>query len=268
MGTTLPMAVTNPLSSDTLTEYLAYLKLPAMRASFVDLASTAAQEGQTHLEFLGRLVEKEVVSKKDRAARSRTAAAQIPVIKTIDSWDWTWNAAFIKREQIMPLFSLELARLKKNLIILGQQGLGKTHLSVALAHAACVSGINTRFTTAADMLNRLHAAMADHSLEKALQAYTRPSLLVIDEVGYLPFNKEAGDLFFQVVAKRYERGSIVLSCNRGFRQWSEIFADPIVAAAIIERLVHHGEILTLKGKSYRLKGKKDLDTNLAGSDKA
>jgi DNA replication protein DnaC len=245
------MPARTSLSPEILSEHLNYLKLPVMRTHFAEIAHEAAQTGQTHLEFLGKLVEKEVISKKERAARSRTAAAQLPVIKTMDTWDWTWNAAYIKREQIMPLFSLEFVRRKNNLILLGKQGLGKTHIDLALAYTACANGIHTRFTTAADMLNRLHAALADHSLDKALQIYTRPTLLVIDEVGYLPFSKEAGDLFFQVVAKRYERGSIVLGCNRAFKQWSEIFADSIVAAAIIERLVHHGDVLTLKGLSLR-----------------
>lgn len=265
MEESVPMTQTPTPSPETVGEYLAYLKLPVMKAQFLDLAQQAAREGQTHLEYFGRLVEKEVVSKKDRAARSRIAAARLPVIKTMDEWDWTWNAVNIRREQIMPLFSLELPRRKHNLLILGGQGLGKTHICLALGYTACVNGINTRFTTAADMINRLHAAMADHSLERALQAYTRPSLLVIDEVGYLPFSKEAGDLFFQVVAKRYERGSIILTCNRAFKAWNEIFADSIVAAAIIERLVHHGQVLTLRGKSYRLRGKKSLDIELPDS---
>jgi DNA replication protein DnaC len=112
------------------------------------------------------------------------------------------------------------------------------------------------------MINRLYAATADRSLEKALLTYTRPALLVLDEVGYIPFSKEAGDLFFQVIAKRYERGSILMTCNRAFKDWNEVFSDTVVAAAIIDRLVHHAQVLTLKGKSYRLKGKEAIEADL------
>lgn len=244
-----------------LEAFLAYLRLGAIQSNYQKLARIAAESGQTHLEFLEALLEEEVRIKRERAARSRLAAAKMPVIKTLDGWDWTWNAKTIKREQIVPLLDLRILDDHSNLLILGRQGLGKTHISLAITHAACCRGVSTLFTTAADMLNRLYAATADRSLEKALGIYTRPTLLVIDELGCLPLSKEAGDLFFQVVAKRYERGSIVLSCNRGFKLWSEIFADPVVAANIIERLVHHSQIVVLKGKSYRLKGKESIATD-------
>jgi DNA replication protein DnaC len=252
--------MTKPDSPEVLDANLDYLRLGTIRSRYRDRVKEAVKNGQTHLEFLGNLVDEETRTKKDRALRSRLAAARMPAIKTLDGWDWKWNAQNIRREQILPLLDLEILKEKdkRNLLLMGRQGLGKTRIALAIAHAACCRGVSTLFTTAADMLNRLYAATADRSLEKALRVYTRPTLLILDEVGYLPFSKEAGDLFFQVVAKRYEQGSIVLTCNRAFKDWSEIFADSVVAAAIIERLVHHSQIVVLKGRSYRLKDKESV----------
>ena len=250
-----------PPVSEALAGQLEYLRLPAMRTHYKEFARRAVEAKQTHMEFLTALVEEEVRIRNERSIRSRLAAAKMPAIKTLDGWDWKWNAPGVRRETILPLFDLNFVQEKNNILIVGRQGLGKTRIALALAHKACSQGINTRFTTAADMLNRLMAATADHTLERALLLFTRPKLLIIDEVGYLPFSKEAGDLFFQVIAKRYERGSIILTSNRAFKDWNEIFADSIVAAAIIERLVHHAEILTLKGKSYRLKDRQELEND-------
>ena len=251
---------TSPHDPDRLDEYLKYLRLNALQEAYQEFARRAADTGQTHLEFLASLIEEEVRIKRERTARSRLRAAKMPVTKTLDGWDWTWNARTIRREQIVPLLDLSILDDLSNLLLIGRQGLGKTRIALAIAHAACCRGVPTLFTTAADMINRLYAATADRSLDKALGIYTRPTLLVIDELGCVPLSKEAGDLFFQVIAKRYERGSIVLTCNRGFKRWGEIFADSVVAANIIERLVHHSQIIVLKGKSYRLKGKESLDT--------
>ena len=258
--------MTTPTLADTLDTHLDYLNLGSMRSNYRESARRAGETGQTHLEFLADLVEGEVGKKMDRSSRSRLAASKMPAIKTLDGWDWKWNAKYIRREHIVPLLDLDLLKDASNLLLMGEQGLGKTRISLAIAHAACCRGVQTLFTTAADMLNRLYAATADRSLEKALRIYTRPSLLIIDEIGALPFSKEAGDLFFQVVAKRYERGSIVLTCSRDFNSWGEIFADPVVATAIIERLVHHSQIIVLKGKSYRLKGKEGIHTDTVAKD--
>lgn len=258
---------TTKQAPDTLTVQFDYLKLPYMRDHHGEHIRRAQESGETHLEFVTKLADREVQRKRDQAMRRRVSAAKLPVIKTMDAWDWTWNAQHIRREQIMPLFDLEFAQAKEksNLILVGGRGLGKTHIALALAHEACCQGIPTLFTTAADMLNRLYAATADKSLEKALLVYTRAPLLVLDEVGYIPFSKEAGDLFFQVIAKRYERGPTLLTCNRAFKDWNEVFTDTVAAAAIIDRLVHHAQILTLKGKSYRLKGKEAIEADLKTS---
>ncbi len=252
--------------TELLTERLHYLQLPAMRQHHVGFAQQAIQQGLSHSEFLARLVDEEVRGRRERAAKARLAASKMPCVKTLDGWDFKWNAGTIRREHLVPLLELSFLATKSNLVLLGRQGLGKTHIALAVGHAACLHGVRTLFTTAASMINRLHAAEADHSLEKALLVYSRPTLLIVDEVGYLPFSKQAGDLFFQLVAQRYERGSIVLTSNRDFKSWNQIFTDTGVAAAIIERLVHHAQIVTLRGKSYRLKDKTGLNAALdAGS---
>lgn len=245
-------------TSSPLANNLDYLQLPWMRDHHEARALHASQNGQTHLEYLHGLIDEEVRARRERAAKARLAASRMPCVKTLDSWDWKWNVTTIQREQIVPLLSLEILNTHSNLLFFGKQGLGKTHLALAVGHAACVRGVRMLFTTAADMVNRLHASTADRSLHKALRIYTRPTLLIIDEVGYLPFSKEAGDLFFQVITERYERGSIVLTTNRPFKNWNEIFTDDTAASAIVERLVHHSVIVNLRGKSYRLKDKLDL----------
>lgn len=250
--------MTRRTETDTLTQDLAYLKLPVIRQQHRLEAERAREEGRSHLEYLANLVDQEVARRRERATKARLAAARMPCVKTLDGWDWKWNAASIRRDEILALCELRFLDDNANVLLLGKSGLGKTRIALALAHQACVRGARTLFTTAADMINRLQAATADHSLEKALVTFTKPRLLVIDEVGYLPFDKLAGDLFFQVIAKRYEQGSTIVTCNRAFADWSEIFADPIVASVIIERLVHHAQIFSFKGKSYRLKDRLEL----------
>jgi len=227
------MTTSNDAMPQGLAEWLEYLKLPVLQRNHEDKLDEAQRNQWTHREFFEAAVHDEALAKWERTARALLVAARLPVVKTMDTWNWKLNAKEIRRDQIMPLTELKFVSDNMNLLLIGSSGLGKTHLAIALAHTACSRGITTRFTTAADMINHLYAALADRSLDKAMRPYLRPRLLVIDEVGYLPFSKEAGDLFFQVVSKRYERGSIILTSNRAFKNWNEIFADSIVAAAIV-----------------------------------
>jgi len=142
---------------------------------------------------------------------------------------------------------------KEHLIFLGPGGVGKSHLAIAIGYAACQREIKTLFTTAADMINRLVASKSDYGLERALKKYCAPRLLVIDELGYIPMDKEGRDLFFQVISKRAETGSMIITTNKAFKDWPEIFQDNAVATAIAERLIEHGELIKIEGSSYRVK---------------
>ena len=189
----------------------------------------------------------------DRAAARRVSAARFPVVKTLDAFRWDWPKA-INRLQVEDLFSLRFIRERANVIFLGLVGLGKTHLASALGHAACLRGHRVLFANAIDVINTLHAAQTRGSLKAELRKYTAPELLLLDEVGYLPIDQRGADLLFQVISARYERGSIVLTTNKPFKQWATIFnGDSTITSAVLDRLLHHSETVLIEGASYRMK---------------
>jgi DNA replication protein DnaC len=161
--------------------------------------------------------------------------------------------------QVQNLFKLDFIRSKSNVIFLGGVGLGKTHLSTALAHTACLNGVTVLFTTAIDVINKLSAAQESGNFQRELKKYLKPSLLVLDELGYLPIDKHGADLLFQVISNRYEQGSMIISTNRAFKDWPEIFNnDATLTSAILDRVLHHAETVVIEGKSYRMKDAVDL----------
>ena len=174
--------------------------------------------------------------------------------KHVVVWRGYENARMAKPVAIMSLFDLQFVEKKENAILMGPRGTGKTHLSLALTYQACLQGIKTSFTTAMNLINQLSASLADNSLLKAMKSFTSPRLLVIDELGYLPVDKQGAELLFQVISNRYECGSIVVTTNRAFRDWGAILNnDNTLASAMIDRLVHHGVLVQIKGESYRVK---------------
>jgi len=176
-----------------------------------------------------------------------------PVIKTLEEFQWNWPAK-INRLQIEDLFRLGFVAQKGNVIILGGVGLGKTHLCTALGYAACLQGHSVLFTSAIDIINALTAAQNTGRLKSELRKYLRPQVLIVDELGYLPIDNNGANLLFQVISQRYERGSIILSTNKPFKKWPEIFNnDSTLTSAVLDRLLHHAQAVVIEGKSYRMK---------------
>jgi len=237
----------------TLDSHLETLRLPFIKEHCQPLAAVAAKNSITHLDYLAQLIEGEAALRADRAVARRIQAARFPVIKTLDTFRWDWPKK-INRLQIQDLFRLQFVHDKANVIFLGTVGLGKTHLATALGHAACQQGMNVLFANAIDVVNTLSAAQLKGTLKTELRRYTTPSLLVLDEVGYLPIDQHGADLLFQVISARYERGAIVLTTNKAFKQWPSIFnGDSTITSAVLDRLLHHGEVAVIEGPSYRMK---------------
>ncbi len=252
-------------SQDGFGPRLERLRLFHTARSYEELLQKAAQENLSHRDFLERLLDNEVVWRHDRMVARLVKDARLPAVKTIDTFDWS-HPTSIPKQLILNALTLEFVERRGHFIFLGRGGLGKSHLAIAIAYAACQREFKTLFTTAADMINRLVASTADHSLERALKKYCSPRLLVIDELGYLPLDKQGRDLFFQVISKRAETGSVILTTNKAFRQWGEVFQDNAVATAIAERLIENGELVKIEGSSYRVRKRKAQDLGLDGPE--
>jgi DNA replication protein DnaC len=236
-----------------LHQQLDYLKLPFLKDQYAELAQQAAQQSWTHVDYLARLIDGQYQQRLQHTIRLRVKSARFPVLKTLDQFQWDWLKK-INRLQVQNLFRLEFLAQNANVIFLGTVGLGKTHLATALGYAACLEGHSVLFATAIDVINHLSAAQKKSSLKAELKKYLRPRLLVLDEIGYLPIDQHGADLLFQVISQRYERGSIVLTTNKPFKQWPTIFNnDSTITAAVLDRLLHHAETVVLEGISYRMK---------------
>ncbi len=236
---------------EDLTETLRRLSLTTIAQHFEALGQEAAREGLDHVEYLRRLAEAEAAARYERSVQRRSKAARLPVLKTLEQFDWTWPKK-INRAQIQDLFRLRFIEQNTNVVFIGGVGLGKTHLALALAHNACLSNVPTLFAPAVEIVNTLSAAQATHTLPRTLKAYVAPRLLVIDELGYLPMDKRGSDLLFQVISARYERSATILTANIAYKHWAPIFNnDATLTSAILDRLLHHCETVTIEGRSYR-----------------
>jgi DNA replication protein DnaC len=237
----------------TLDEQFAYLKLVYMRDNYEPVAKVAATKQWTHVNYLSELVKAEVDLRNDRAIKRRIYAARFTQIKTIDQFNWSWPKK-IDQLAVKNLLRLAFIQEKSNVIFLGGVGLGKTHLATALGYQACLSGYNVLFSTAVDAINNLVAAQAAGRLKQELAKYHKPALLILDELGYLPIDKIGADMLFQIISRRYEQGSVIITCNRAFKDWPEIFNnDSTLTSALLDRLLHHTETIVIEGKSYRMK---------------
>jgi DNA replication protein DnaC len=232
---------------------LDYLRLPFLKAQYAELAQQAAQQSWTHVEYLCRLIDGQYQQRLQHTVQLRVKAARFPVLKTLEQFRWDWPKK-INRLQVQNLFRLDFLAHKANVIFLGTVGLGKTHLATALGYAACLEGHSVLFANAIDIINHLSAAQKKTTLKTELRKYLRPQILILDEVGYLPIDQHGADLLFQVISQRYERGSILLTTNKPFKQWASIFNnDSTITAAVLDRLLHHAETVIIEGTSFRMK---------------
>ena len=240
-----------------LLEHLDYLKLSFTKDQHGPLAQQAAQVPWDHVEYLRRLIEGDFNQRRLANVERRIKAAHFPVIKTLEQFRWDWPKK-INRLQVQNLFRLEFIAQKANVIFLGNVGVGKSHLATALGYAACLEDHSVLFADAITVINDLSAAQHAGILKRQLKKYLNPKCLVLDEVGYLPIDQRGADLLFQVISQRYERGSIVLTTNKTFKQWPSIFNnDSTIASAVLDRLLHHSDTVVIEGQSYRMKEQTD-----------
>ena len=241
--------------TENLFENLSDLKLKYFIENYHNAAQLAAEKNLSHIDFLTELVNGEIAARNARAVERRLRNARLPFEKSMDQFQWS-HPEKINRMQIENLMRLDFIDKKVNVLIIGPSGVGKSHTASSLARLACINGYNTLFTSAIEIVNTLTAARAANSLDKALKRYAHPQVCIIDELGYLPIDKLGADLLFQVVSQRYERGSLIITSNKPFKSWPEIFHnDATVTSAILDRLLHHSEVVIIEGKSYRMKNR-------------
>lgn len=234
---------------------LVELKLLEIAKSYREVLDEAARKGGSMLEVLATLIGMEQTTRQQRALERRLQQARLPKLKTLAEYDFNFPKRMPKAA-ILRLFDCDFIQRHGCAVLIGPTGTGKSHLLTALGYTAAERGYSVRHTRVVDMINHLTTSQINGLLGKALKIYTRPTLLLLDELGYLPIDKRGADLLFQVIAARYESGSIVLTTNRPFREWGALFdVDNTLATALIDRLMHHGEAIVIQGGSYRMKDK-------------
>jgi DNA replication protein DnaC len=234
----------------TLRDNLRSLRLNYLLENAAPAAEQAAGNGSGHLQYLQELIAGEVALRHDRSVQRRIRDARFPVIKTMAGWDWNWPK--VNRMQVEHLLELDFINTCSNVVFAGPTGVGKSHLAIALGYAACLRGHSVLFAPAIDVVNRLSVAESNHQLAREIKRYQSPQILLIDELGYLPLDKRGAELLFQVITKRYESGSIIITTNIAFKDWPRIFAgDATMTSALLDRLLHHAQPVLIEGDSYR-----------------
>ena len=241
-----------------LTPHLKQLRLSGILAT-LDARHRQAIDGQwTHVEFLARLLEDEVERRAQKQLALRVRRATVNTAKTLENYDFAFNPT-IKRAQVLQLAAGDYLRQRQNVLLCGPTGVGKSHLAQALGHEAIRQGYDVLFVNAHKMLQHLHGGRADGSLEKRLQLFLRPDLLILDDFGLKPLTAPAPEDLYDVINERYEKGSIMLTSNRAPAEWPDLFGNPLLASAGLDRLAHHAEMIVITGQSFRSQGRQRLE---------
>lgn len=231
---------------------LTFLQLKRIAEIIENESKRAMEEKISYSEYLDRLLEEEIACKKERRAHLLLKIAGFPYLKTIDDFDFSFQPS-LDETKVKELFSLSFVKRAENVIFLGPPGVGKTHLAISLGIKACASGMRCYFSTMDNLVKKLLSEEVSKEKRDRFLSFFKPSLLIVDEVGYLPLKREETNLFFTLVARRYERGSIIITSNKSFSEWGEVFSDSTLATAILDRLLHHVTVINISGNSFRLK---------------
>jgi DNA replication protein DnaC len=249
------------INQNTMTDRMEELGLSFMAAGFESFLAEASRNNKPLKEAIYDLLELEYIPRKERMAKTRLKVSGIPQVKRLEDFDLSWPKGGLTERKFKELGSLSFIRRKENIILMGPSGLGKTHLMLALAYKACMTGFTAYYITCMDLIEGLVRARSMNRLKRKLKWYRKPHLVVVDEAGYENLDQEQATLFFQLVNTRYEHGSIIITTNKAFSKWGEMMNDDAIATATLDRLLHHAHIISLKGDSYRMKDRLKVGTS-------